>query len=170
MNLQPNFISNRENPHDNLFLPGPLPVMVPPSRSRGLSLHASILNREHISEDTLLVHRHTEQLAAITSAGAKLFTCVLHTLVLAHPLGLVLAALLSLEQLPGTVDGPVTEVTVTGEAERARGERVVKEVTNESYGIENVSFFLFEIVCGWWLYGIEARNSKSKLKPWVRCG
>jgi len=106
-------------------------------------LHASILNREHICEDTLLVHRHTEQLASIASTSAKLLTCVLHALVLAHHFVFLLAALLGLEQLPGTVDGPVTEVTVTGKAKRARSERVVKEVANESCGFRHISLSFF---------------------------
>jgi hypothetical protein len=118
--------------NSRLFLAGLLPIIVPPISRRGLGLHAGIFNREHIGEDALLVHRHTEQLASIASTGAKLLTCILHALVLAHHLGLLLLALLGPEQLPGAVDGPVTKVTVTGEAERARSERVVKEVTNES--------------------------------------
>jgi hypothetical protein len=44
----------------------------------------------------------------------------------------MLAALLGLEQLPCAVDGPVTEVTVSGEAEGTGGERVVEEVADQS--------------------------------------
>lgn len=107
--------------------------MVPPISRGRLSLHTRVLNREHISEDTLLVHRNAEELATITSTGAKLLTRIMHALVLAHHLKLLLAALLGLEQLPGAVDGPVAQVAVTGEAEGTRGERVVKEVADESY-------------------------------------
>lgn len=106
--------------------------MVPPIRRGRLSLHASILNREHISEDTLLVHRDAEELAIITGTSAKLLTRIMHALVLALHLKFLLAALLGLEQLPGAVDGPVAQVTVTREAEGTRGERVVKEVADES--------------------------------------
>jgi hypothetical protein len=41
-------------------------------------------------------------------------------------------ALLSLEQLPSAVDGPVAEVAVSREAERAGSERVVEEVADKS--------------------------------------
>jgi hypothetical protein len=41
-------------------------------------------------------------------------------------------ALLGLEQLPSAVDGPVTEVAVSGEAQRAGSERVVEEVADKS--------------------------------------
>jgi hypothetical protein len=44
----------------------------------------------------------------------------------------VLATLLGPEQLPGAVDGPVSEVTVAGEAEGTGCERVVEEVADES--------------------------------------
>jgi hypothetical protein len=148
-----------EDHHGNLFLPWLLPVIVPPISRRGLGLHASILDREHIGEYTLLVHRHTEQLASIASTSAKFLTCVLHALVLAHHLGFLLAALLGPEQLPGAVDGPVTEVTVTGEAERARGERVVKEVANESYGLETLVYLPARM----YLFGIYAESEHETL-------
>jgi hypothetical protein len=131
MNLQ-TIKSKTISPSSPLFLSRLLPVIVPAIRRRGISLHASILDREHISEDTLLVHRDTEQLSSITRASAQLLTRLLHALVLAHQLELVLAALLGPEQLPGAMDGPVSKVTVAGEAEGTGGERVVEEVADES--------------------------------------
>lgn len=131
MSLQPNIKSNQTtSPSSSLFLTRLLPIMVPSIRRRRLSLHASILDREHVGEDTLLVHRDTEQLSSIARASAQLLTRILHALVLAHHLKFVLAALLGLEQLPGAVDGPVAEVTVAGEAEGTGGERVVEEVAD----------------------------------------
>lgn len=109
-----------------------LPVIVPSIRRWRIGLHASILNREHISEDTLLVHGDAEQLSSVTRTGAQLLARILHALVLAHHLEFVLAALLSLEQLPRAVDGPVSEVTVAGEAEGTGSERMVEEVADES--------------------------------------
>jgi hypothetical protein len=106
--------------------------MVPPISGRRISLHTSILNREHISKDTLLVHGFPEQLAPIPSPSSQLLTSIMHTLILTHHLELVLAALLRLEQLPGAVDGPVAEVAITGEAEGTRGKGVVEEVADES--------------------------------------
>jgi hypothetical protein len=120
------------SPPSPLFLPRLLPVIVPSIGRRRISLHASILDREHISEDTLLVHRDTEQLSSVTRASAQLLTRLLHALILAHQLELVLATLLGPEQLPGAVDGPVSEVTVAGEAEGTGSERVVEEVADES--------------------------------------
>ena len=107
--------------------------MVPPISRGRLGLHASILDGEHISEDTLLVHRDTEKLATISSTSSKLFAGLVHALILAHHLVFLLTALLGLEHLPGAVDGPVTKVTVTGETERTGCERVVKEVTDKSW-------------------------------------
>lgn len=106
--------------------------MVPPLTGRVLGLHAAVLDREHVVEDTLLDHRLAEQSAAITSARAQLLTRSLHGLVLTLEFEFVGAALLGLEQLPGAVDGPVAEVAVTGEAKRTGGQRVVKEVADES--------------------------------------
>lgn len=125
--------------------------MVPALRSRSFSLHASVLHREQIGKDTFLVHRHTEQLASISSTGTQFLACLLHALVLAHHLEFLLAALLGPEHLPSAMDGPVAQVTVTGEAERARSERVIKEVADESYGNELVnSICLWRIWLGFW--------------------
>lgn len=116
--------------------------MVPSLSSRRLSLHASILDRDHIGKDTLLVHRHTEQLASITSTSAQLLACILHALILAHHLEFLLAALLGLEQLPGAVNGPVAKVTVTREAERTGSERVVKEIADKGCRLNMLVAFL----------------------------
>lgn len=134
MNLQPNIKPDQTiSPNRTLFLSGLLPVIVPAISRRRLSLHTGILDREQISEDTLLVHRHAEQLASIPSTGAQFLTSIMHALVLAHQLEFMLAALLGLEQLPSAVDGPVTEVTVAREAEGTRSEGVVEEVADQSY-------------------------------------
>lgn len=106
--------------------------MVPSLGGRIVRLQASILNGKQIFENSLLVHGLAEQLAAIAGAGTQLLTCRLHGLVLALELEFLLTALLRLEQLPGAVDGPVAEVAVTGEAEGTGGERMVKEVADES--------------------------------------
>lgn len=132
MNLQTIKFNHTISPSSPLFLTRLLPVIVPPIRRRRLSLHAGILDREHISEDTLLVHRDAEQLSSISGTSAQLLTRILHALVLTHHLKFMLAALLGLEQLPGAVDGPVAEVTVAREAEGTGGERVVEEVTDQS--------------------------------------
>lgn len=133
--------------------------MVPTIRSRSFSLHAGVLHREQIGKDTFLVHRHTEQLASIASTSTQFLTCLLHALVLAHHLEFLLAALLGPEHLPCAMDGPVAQVTVTGEAERARSERVVKEVTDESYGNGRVN-----LICLWciWLGFVEGKGSKPE--------
>lgn len=115
-----------------LFLLRSLPIVVPTLGRGVIRLHTPILDREHISEDTLLVHRFAEQSASIASRGTQLLTCGLHGLVLALQFEFLLAALLGLEQLPCAVDCPVAQVAIAGETERARSERVVKEVTNES--------------------------------------
>lgn len=105
-----------------------------PAFSRGvIGLHTSVLNREHIIEDTLLVHRFPEQPTTITGTSPQLLTSSLHALVLTLQLEFVILTLLRLEELPSTVDGPVTQETVTREAERTRGERVVEEVANEGW-------------------------------------
>jgi hypothetical protein len=120
------------SPSSLLFLDGSLPVVVPALGRGVIRLHTTILDREHISEDALLVHRFAEQSASISSRGTQLLTCRLHGLVLALQFKFLLAALLRLEQLPGTVDCPVTQVTIARETERAGGERVIEEVTDES--------------------------------------
>lgn len=116
----------------NLFLRRLLPLMVPPFSRGVVGLHTSVLDREHIIEDTLLVHRFPEQSATITGTSPQLLTRSLHALVLTLQLEFVVLTLLSLEELPGTVDGPVTQETVTREAEGTRGKGVVKEVANKS--------------------------------------
>jgi len=107
--------------------------MIPPLGGRVFGLHAAILNREHVGEDTLLDHRLAEQSATISGTRAQLLTRRLHGLVLALEFEFVGAALLGLEQLPGAVNGPVAEVAVTRESERTRGQGVVEEVANESW-------------------------------------
>jgi hypothetical protein len=71
--------------------------MVPALAGRILGLHATILNREHIGEDTLLDHRLAEQSATVAGTNAQLLTGRLHSLVLALELKFVGAALLGLE-------------------------------------------------------------------------
>lgn len=109
-----------------------LPFVIPSFGSGVIRLHAAVLDGEHISKDTLLVHRFAEHSASITSANPQLLTRRLHALILALQFKFLLTALLCLEQLPGAVDGPVAQVAVSGEAERARGERMVEEVADES--------------------------------------
>lgn len=104
--------------------------MVPPFGRGVVGLHTPVLDGEHIAENTLLVHRNTEQLAAISGSSAELLARSVHALVLALQLELLVAALLRLQQLPGAVDGPVAEVAVTGEAEGTGGERVMEEVAD----------------------------------------
>jgi hypothetical protein len=41
-------------------------------------------------------------------------------------------ALLGLEQLPSAMNGPVAEVAVSGEAQRAGSKRMIEEVADES--------------------------------------
>jgi len=106
--------------------------MIPPLPTRRISLQPPILNGEHIRKNTLLVHRLPEQLPAIVSARTQLFARAVHGMFLALELKVVRAALLGLVELPGTVDGPVAEVAIAGEAERARGERVPEEVADHS--------------------------------------
>lgn len=107
--------------------------MVPALAGGVLSLHAAVLDREHVGEDTLLDHRLAEQSAAISGTDAQLLTGRLHGLVLALELEFVGAALLGLEQLPSAVNGPVAKVTVAGEAERTGSQRMVEEVADESW-------------------------------------
>jgi hypothetical protein len=45
----------------------------------------------------------------------------------------VVLTLLRLEELPGTVDSPVTQETITGEAEGTRGEGMVEKVANKGW-------------------------------------
>lgn len=152
------------HPRRTLLLSRLLPVIVPALGRRGISLHTGILDREKISEDALLVHRDTEQLAAIGSTSAQLLTCLMHALVLAHHLELLLAALLGLEQLPGAVDGPVTEVTVAREAEGTRRERVVEEVADQSYeGMVSCGFLRYQTCLGWG--GLGARDRARVTRP-----
>lgn len=107
--------------------------MIPPLTGRVLGLHAAVLDREHVIEDTLLDHRLAEQSAAISGTNTQLLTRRLHGLVLALEFEFVGAALLGLEQLPGAVDGPVAEVAVAGETERTGGQRVIEKVADESW-------------------------------------
>ena len=107
--------------------------MIPPLSRWIICLHTAILDREQISEDALLVHGFAEQFAPIAGAHAQLLTCSLHALVLALQFQFLALALLGLEQLPGTVDSPVAEVSVAREAEGARGERMVEKVANQGY-------------------------------------
>lgn len=111
--------------------------MIPPLSRRILRLQTRILNREQIIENPLLDHRLAEQSAPITGTSTQLLTRKLHALILALELEFVGPALLGLEELPGAVDCPVAEVAVSGEAERARGERVVEEVADECCVIWN---------------------------------
>lgn len=122
--------------------------MVPSLGGRVFRLQAPILNGEQIFEDSLLVHGLAEQSTTVTGTGAQLLTCGLHGLVLALELKFLLAALLRLEQLPGTVDGPVAEVAVTGEAERTGGERMVEEVADKScIGMLAIEVFRVSVSC-----------------------
>lgn len=119
----------------NLFLLHTLPSVVPSLSRRVFCLHASVLNGEHVIEDTLLNLGLAEKLAAVTSTGAQLLAGSLHALELALQLHFLVVALLGLEELPGAVDGPVAEVTVTREAEGTGGKRVVEEVADESWSV-----------------------------------
>lgn len=105
--------------------------MIPPLLTRPLSLQPPILNRHQIRIHALLVHGFAEQPAAIAGGGAQLLTRSRHGLVLALELELVCPALLGLVELPGAVDGPMTKVTGSGEAEGTGSERVPEEVADE---------------------------------------
>lgn len=65
------------------MLLNPLPIIIPPTRGRSLSLQPSILNRNQIRKNTLLVHRHTKQFPAITRAGSEFLARGPHRLPLA---------------------------------------------------------------------------------------
>ena len=129
--------------------------MIPPLSRRVICLQAPILDREQVGKNTLLVHGLAEQSASVTGTGAQLLARRLHGLVLALELEFLVAALLRLEELPGAVDGPVAEVAVAREAEGARGERVVEEVADESYGkllvislrLSNLPICLWRLSC-----------------------
>ena len=107
--------------------------MVPALLTRRFSLQPTILNREQISKNTALVHRLPEQLASISRSSPELLTRGVHRLPLALKLQLLGAALLRLEQLPGTVDGPMAEIASPGETEGTRRLGVVQEITDQSY-------------------------------------
>lgn len=81
--------------------------MIPPLSRRRLSLETAILDRKQVRKNAPLIHRHTEQLAAIAGLSAQRLARIDHALILALQLGLVLAALLGLEELPCSVDCPV---------------------------------------------------------------
>lgn len=106
--------------------------MIPPLGWRVVGLHTAVLDGEHISENALLDHGLAEQPATVTGTSAQLLTSSLHALELTLQLKLACTALLGLKQLPSAVDGPVAEVTVTGESQRAWSERVVEEVADKS--------------------------------------
>lgn len=106
--------------------------MIPPLSGRIIRLQTPVLDREHISKNPLLDHRLAEQSAPITSTSTQLFTSSLHAQILVLELEFAVTALLCLEQLPGSVDGPVAEVAVSGEAEGTRCQWVVEEVADES--------------------------------------
>ena len=57
--------------------------MIPSLSRRVVCLHASVLNGEHVIEDTLLDLRLAEELATVTSTGAQLLSGSLHALELA---------------------------------------------------------------------------------------
>lgn len=107
--------------------------MIPPLGRRVVGLHTAVLDGEHISENTLLDHGLAEQSATITGTSAQLLTSSLHALELALQLEFASTALLGLKQLPSAMDGPVAEVAVSGESQRAWSERVVEEVADKSY-------------------------------------
>lgn len=71
--------------------------MVPALSRRVISLHTSVLDRNHVFENTLLVHGDSEQFATITSTSAQLLTGGMHTLILALQLVFLIAALLRLQ-------------------------------------------------------------------------
>lgn len=119
--------------------------MIPPLSRGVVGLHTAILNGEQIRENALLDHRLAEQSAAITSASPQLLASSLHALVLALELEFVCTALLGLEQLPGAMDSPVTEVAVSREAQRAGSKRMVEEVADKSYRMALVSVRLFRV-------------------------
>lgn len=115
------------------LLPRTLPIMIPPLGRRIIGLQTPILNREHISKDPLLNHGLAKQSAPITSTSTQFLTSSLHAVVLTLEFELAVPALLGLEQLPGSMDGPVAEVAVSGEAERTRCQWVVEKVADECW-------------------------------------
>jgi hypothetical protein len=104
--------------------------MIPPLLTRPLSLHPPILNRKHIPIHPALIHRNPEQLAPVPGARPQLLARGVHRLPLPLQLELASAPLLPLVELPGTVDGPVSQVAGSGEAEGARGKGVPEEVAD----------------------------------------
>lgn len=126
--------------------------MIPALLRRRLRLQPPILNREHIAEDAALVHRLAEEPAAVAGARAQLLARGVHRVPLALEFQRLRPALLVLEELPGAVDRPVAEVAGSGEAEGARGERVVEEVADEGCSLLACFFSRFlevVFVLGW---------------------
>lgn len=104
--------------------------MIPPFRTRPLSLQPAILNGNQIRKNTLLIHRHAEQLPAIARAGPQFLARRTHGLPLALEVILLRPASLRLVQVPGAVDCPVPEVAGSREAQRPRRLGVVEEVSD----------------------------------------
>lgn len=121
--------------------------MVPALLTGRLSLQPSILNGEQIPKHTAFVHRLPEQLASISGSSPELLTRRVHRLPLALELQLLGATLLRLEQLPGTMDGPMTEITSPGETKGTRRLGMMKEITDQSYN-DLVRLFLLLVLCG----------------------
>ena len=76
------------------------------------------------------MHRLPEQLSSVSSSNPQLLTSGVHRLPLALEIEFLRISSFRLVEVPGAVDGPVSEVAVSGEAERARGFGVVEEVAD----------------------------------------
>lgn len=104
--------------------------MIPPLKTRPLSLQPPILNREQIRKNPLLLHRNPKHLAPVPGARSQLFTRRPHRLPLSLQLDILRLSSLRLVPVPGAVDRPVAEVACARETERTRRFGVVEEVAD----------------------------------------
>ena len=130
----------------------PLPVVVPRILSGEVCLVSCVFNRYRISApDTLLLHSHSVQVTLVSVSRpnglAQLFTGIVHAAVDTVTLTLGRLVLLSAEQLPCTVDRPVTEVSETGHTQgwRRRREHVLAECAD---AVEVFGFGLHMLLAG----------------------
>lgn len=105
------------------LLTGSLPAVVPRLPRGALRLWPSILDRDAlVPVHSLLLQGHPVQIPFLTGARAlglpQSLAGLVHSLVLAHQGALAPLALLASKEHPGAVDGPVSEVSVAGHAQR----------------------------------------------------
>lgn len=108
--------------------------MIPPVPGGPLGLQAAVLDGEEICIHGPLVHGDAEQpRTALAASRSQLLTCRGHRLVLSLQLEFAGPAQRRLVKVPGPLDGPVAEVARAREAEGPRCQRVVEEVSDQSW-------------------------------------